>query len=119
MIHFAFRPKPGVATASPVAQRPISRQAACSRSHPAARWIAPSTPPPPARCSLAALTTASTSCRAMSPLTASILTAVTLPEVGGRHLGGEDAARGTGLEECAGRVAADLEPAARHLDLHA
>ena len=37
---------PGVALASPVSQPPSSRQAARS-SGPAARWIAPSTPPPP------------------------------------------------------------------------
>ena len=36
---------------------------------PAARWIAPSTPPPPRRRSLAALTIASTFCPVMSPWT--------------------------------------------------
>jgi len=45
---------------------------------PAARWIAPSTPPPPARAWLAAFTTASTCSCVMSPSTASTRTAVTL-----------------------------------------
>src|SRR5436190_12093902 len=40
---------------------------------PAARWIAPSTPPPPNRVVLAALTIASTACRVISPWTASRL----------------------------------------------
>src|SRR5437762_13384324 len=40
---------------------------------PAARWIAPSTPPPPNRVVLAALTIASTACRVISPWTASSL----------------------------------------------
>src|SRR6185295_5864206 len=38
-----------------------------TNSGPAARWIAPSTPPPPSKDSLAALTIASTSSRVMSP----------------------------------------------------
>src|SRR2546426_11242001 len=40
---------------------------------PAARWIAPSTPPPPKRVAFAALTIASTACRVISPWTASWL----------------------------------------------
>src|SRR2546425_647630 len=39
---------------------------------PAARWIAPSTPPPPSRLEFAALTIASTFCSVMSPRTTSI-----------------------------------------------
>jgi hypothetical protein len=38
-------------------------------SGPAARWIAPSTPPPPSRLEFAALTIASTSSFVMSPRT--------------------------------------------------
>src|SRR4051794_19442724 len=60
-----------VAFASPVSQPPSSRH--CSRiSGPPARWIVPSTPPPPSRLELAALTIASTACSVMSPRTASI-----------------------------------------------
>src|SRR6478672_4312268 len=44
--------------ASPCSQPPSGRQASSS-SGPAARWIAPSTPPPPSRLELAALTIAS------------------------------------------------------------
>src|SRR4029077_19137785 len=40
-----------------------------STDGPPARWIAPSTPPPPRIARLAALTTASTSCSVMSPST--------------------------------------------------
>src|SRR6185369_9205752 len=52
--------------ASPVGQPPNVRHSASS-SGPAARWIAPSTPPPPSRDWLAALTMASTSSRVISP----------------------------------------------------
>jgi hypothetical protein len=40
-----------------------------SSSGPAARWIAPSTPPPPSNERFAAFTTASISCAVMSPNT--------------------------------------------------
>src|SRR3954464_11161507 len=64
--------RPAVVTfASPVSQPPSNRH--CSRiSGPPARWIAPSTPPPPSRLELAALTIASTACSLISPRTASI-----------------------------------------------
>src|SRR6516165_8940163 len=42
---------------------------------PPRRWIAPSTPPPPSRDELAALTTASTRCAVMSPVSRVILMA--------------------------------------------
>src|SRR5882672_1377801 len=63
--------------ASPVGQPPSVRHSARS-SGPAARWMAPSTPPPPNRLSLAALTMASTSRRVMSPSTTS-MRAIWLP----------------------------------------
>src|SRR2546421_6460385 len=42
---------------------------ACTNSGPAARWIAPSTPPPPERALLAAFTITSTASFVMSPST--------------------------------------------------
>ena len=63
--------KPGVIRASPVGQPPIAAQA-CASSGPAARWMAPSTPPPPAKRLFAALTIASTSSAVMSPSTTRI-----------------------------------------------
>src|SRR5437868_30273 len=59
MTHFARSPKPGVDFASPTSQPPRSRHASTSW-RPAARWIAPSTPPPPSNDEFAALTIAST-----------------------------------------------------------
>src|SRR4051812_39661404 len=60
------RPAP-VIFASPVSQPPSDRHSSSS-SGPAARWIAPSTPPPPSRLELAALTIASASASVvMSP----------------------------------------------------
>src|SRR3954447_10852301 len=61
---------PGVALASPGGQPPSGRHAA-RRSGPAARWMAPSTPPPPRSDELAALTMASTASVVMSPRHAS------------------------------------------------
>src|SRR3954471_13880954 len=64
-----------VAAACPVGSDPIrSRNArrAVSWTDPPARRIAPSTPPPPMRPLLAALTTASTFCSVMSPRTSTI-----------------------------------------------
>ena len=75
--HFAVSSKPGVITARPVARVPPgssrlrSRNAAMS-SGPAARWMAPSTPPPPMSMELAALAMASVSERVMSPCTSSM-----------------------------------------------
>src|SRR3984885_8056625 len=68
--------KPGVIFALPVAQPPSFSQAA-NRSRPAARWIAPSTPPPPSKLRLAALTTASTASVVMSATQISIRAAPT------------------------------------------
>src|ERR1700736_5072310 len=59
MIHFAGNRYPFVIFASPVLQPPNVRHSS-SNSGPAPRWIAPSTPPPPSRDVLAALTIAST-----------------------------------------------------------
>ena len=72
--------------ASPAGQPPSGAQAARS-SGPAARWIAPSTPPPPSSDELAAFTTASTRSLVMSPWTASIRTATPVSD------GGEQPAR--------------------------
>ncbi len=60
--------------ASPVAS-PFGNRAtqSCSTAGPPARWIAPSTPPPPRIRLFAAFTTASTCCFVMSPRTALIV----------------------------------------------
>src|SRR3990172_9365621 len=55
-----------VMRASPVGQPPMRRHSARIAGPPAA-WIAPSTPPPPSRLELAALTMASALTRVMSP----------------------------------------------------
>src|SRR5438034_2121036 len=65
---------PRVILASPCRQPPRVRHSASS-SGPAARWIAPSTPPPPRSVVFAAFTIASTSTIVMSPRTISILAA--------------------------------------------
>src|SRR5579862_2512788 len=65
MTCFAGSRYPRVILAAPVTQPPSVRHSA-SRSGPAARWIAPSTPPPPRRLRLAALTMASTASVVMS-----------------------------------------------------
>src|SRR5690625_1598747 len=70
MTCLAGREYPAVTTASP-AGRGACLLASLASSGPAARWIAPSTPPPPARVALAALTIASTSSVVMSPVTIS------------------------------------------------
>src|SRR2546430_17665353 len=59
---------PRVNLASPVAQPPSWRHSARIVGPPA-RWIAPSTPPPPSSVVLAALTIASVACSVMSPRT--------------------------------------------------
>src|SRR5437763_3086950 len=69
----AGRANAGVALAAPYAQPPRARHASTS-SGPAARWMAPSTPPPPSSDWLAAFTTASTSRPVMSALIASTRT---------------------------------------------
>src|SRR5579864_4473108 len=61
----AFSRYPRVILAAPVAQPPSVSHSASS-SGPAARWIAPSTPPPPSKLRLAALTMASTASVGMS-----------------------------------------------------
>src|SRR5881296_2057214 len=70
---------PRVSLASPVTQPPSVRHSA-RISGPPARWMAPSTPPPPSSDELAAFTMASTSCVVMSPATISI-TVVSLSHV--------------------------------------
>ena len=62
--HLARRRPAGVAGGQAVRE---ARDAVRQHRRPPARWIAPSTPPPPRIARLAALTTASTSCRVMSP----------------------------------------------------
>ena len=68
MTYRAGRPWPPVSFASPGRAPPSARHSS-SRPGPAARWIAPSTPPPPRSEALAAFTIASTSSRVMSPCT--------------------------------------------------
>ena len=60
-MYFDFKWNPGVMTAEPVGQWPILLHALCSWSWPALLKIAPQTPPPAQRPSLAALTIASVS----------------------------------------------------------
>src|SRR5262249_43828470 len=60
-----LRRYPGVILAEPVSHPPSVSHSRLSSS-PAARWIAPSTPPPPRRVRFAALTMASTSRVVMS-----------------------------------------------------
>src|SRR5579883_2959099 len=64
--YFAFKRPAPVATALPVGERPILRHSSMMLGPPA-RWMAPSTPPPPASAELAALTMASASTLVMSP----------------------------------------------------
>src|SRR3989449_9374976 len=59
---------PRVSLASPVTQPPSVRHSA-RISGPPARWMAPSTPPPPSSVVLAAFTIASVACVVMSPRT--------------------------------------------------
>src|SRR5262245_27961112 len=66
----AGRRPPPVSLASPVGQPPRVRHSS-RMAGPPARWIAPSTPPPPSRVVLAAFTMASVGCRVMSPWTSS------------------------------------------------
>src|SRR3954468_21588971 len=75
MTNVAGRRYPLVALASPVSHPPSARHS-WSRSGPAARWMAPSTPPPPSSDELAALTMASTAKVVMSPRKTSIFTAL-------------------------------------------
>ena len=80
MTQRAGRSPATVATASPVGS-PSRNVVLRTRRHasrsfgPAARWIAPSTPPSPSIVWLAALTMASTSCVVRSPRTSSIVVA--------------------------------------------
>src|SRR5690606_21687209 len=97
---------PAVSLASPGAQPPSLRHSS-SRPGPAARWIAPSTPPPPSRVELAALTMAS-----MSSVVMSACRAVSLVVIA-RSTGGDVSAFGDlcgdGLAEGGGAaVATDI-----------
>ena len=71
--NFAGNLNPGVIFALPVSQ-PFRGMQARKSSGPAARWMAPSTPPPPRREQFAALTIASTSSFVISPWIISIST---------------------------------------------
>src|SRR5271157_4244959 len=75
MTYLAGRRWPLVSFAWPVLQPPSSRHSSRS-SGPAARWIAPSTPPPPSNELLAALTMASTARVVMSVLRIAILSII-------------------------------------------
>src|SRR5208282_996330 len=69
MTYFAGRRPPVVRTALPAGRRPILATMRLHSSRidgPPARWMAPSTPPPPSREELAALTMASVVSLAMS-----------------------------------------------------
>ena len=68
MTYFDLRFPAVVMTAFPVGQPPIRRHC-CMMVGPPARWIAPSTPPPPASLLFAALTIASVDFLVMSPTT--------------------------------------------------
>src|SRR3990170_1163501 len=68
MTYRAFKLPPVVITALPVGQPPIFRHSSIICGPPA-RWMAPSTPPPPLRPEFAAFTMASVSCFVMSPWT--------------------------------------------------
>ena len=78
MIHCAGRSNAAVTFASPASQPPRGRQAA-SNAGPAARWIAPSTPPPPRSDEFAAFTIASTISCVISPRTTSSRTGARMP----------------------------------------
>src|SRR5208337_2480131 len=70
MTYCALSRPAGVATACPAGRRPIRstiRLQASRMAGPPARWIAPSTPPPPSREELAAFTMASVRSRLISP----------------------------------------------------
>ncbi len=69
MTHLAGNRYPFVILASPVAQ-PFNVRHSANNSGPAARWIAPSTPPPPSRDVFAAFTIPSTANVVMSATTA-------------------------------------------------
>src|ERR1700722_16182687 len=71
MTHFAGNRYPLVIFAAPVSHPPRLRHSS-SNSGPAARWIAPSTPPPPSNEAFAAFTMASTRNRVMSVFSAVI-----------------------------------------------
>src|SRR6185437_4709073 len=73
--YFAGRRWPRVSRASPAGQPPSARHS-CSSPGPAARWIAPSTPPPPRRLEFAALTIASSASVVMSVWSASMAAAI-------------------------------------------
>src|SRR5512140_1968151 len=80
MMYLAGKPPPPVRTASPAGHSPRMARIARHSSRingPPARWIAPSTPPPPRSVEFAAFTIASTLWRVMSPRTSSI----TFPEM--------------------------------------
>src|SRR5436305_4455508 len=77
MTCLAGRSYPLVIRASPVSHPPSVRHSSRSRG-PAARWMAPSTPPPPSSDELAALTMASTSSFVMSPVWMRILSSALL-----------------------------------------
>src|SRR5882672_567398 len=87
----AGRRKPSVIRASPVGQRTPGRTSACRRqacrsSGPAARWIAPSAPPPPSICSLAAFAIASTSSLVMAPRSSTTALTLALADVAGLEM---------------------------------
>ena len=69
------RRQPIAASQFRLARRAAAQRAASRRATPGqrARWIAPSTPPPPSSDALAALTMASTASRVMSPISSLIL----------------------------------------------
>src|SRR5439155_19226120 len=97
---------PPVILASPVGQPPSPRHSARTPG-PAARWMAPSTPPPPSSELLAALTMASTSWTVMSPWTTSIIAIAGVhPFIFGYRMGPVDDQEGrlvgAGLRACAG-----------------
>src|SRR6516162_5577557 len=91
MTCFAGSLKPRVIFAAPVSQPPSVRHSA-SKSGPAARWIMPSTPPPPSSLRFAALTMASTPSVVMSAIATSSRAGPTAAAMSGEILGTADIA---------------------------
>src|SRR6187401_1652289 len=96
----ALRLNPGVMRASPVGHPP-TRAHACASSGPAARWIAPQTPPPGARLVFAALTMASTS-RVMMSATRAVSTVLVVSFAAGNVLHFHDGDNMLGLGPTSG-----------------
>src|SRR5690606_24941706 len=96
MMNLAGSAYPAVSLASPGAQPPSLRHSS-SRPGPAARWIAPSTPPPPRSAEFAALTMASMSSVVMSACRAVSRAVIVCSTGGAGCFGRRQRARSCGL----------------------